>query len=64
MSTTTAPEAATAHTPSAETLAAVVSRGDRPARPSALSASLTFDWRAILKIKHVPEQLSSCPASW
>ena len=26
-------------------------------RPSALSASLTFGWRAMLKIKHVPEQL-------
>ena len=25
--------------------------------PNALSASLTFGWRALLKIKHVPEQL-------
>ena len=59
MSTTTtgAPEAATAYTPSAETLAAVLTRGERPQRPGALSASLTFGWRAILKIKHVPEQL-------
>ena len=31
--------------------------GQRPPRPSALSASLTFGWRAMLKIKHVPEQL-------
>lgn len=31
--------------------------GPRPARPSALSASLSFGWRALLKIKHVPEQL-------
>ena len=30
---------------------------ERPARASALSASLTFSWRALLKIKHVPEQL-------
>ncbi len=30
---------------------------DRPAPPSALSTSLTFGWRALLKIKHVPEQL-------
>lgn len=30
---------------------------DPPTRPSALSASLTFGWRALLKIKHVPEQL-------
>ena len=27
------------------------------AAPAALSASLTFGWRAMLKIKHVPEQL-------
>ena len=25
--------------------------------PGALSASLTFAWRSLLKIKHVPEQL-------
>ncbi|MGH9286970.1 MAG: ABC transporter permease, partial [Acidimicrobiales bacterium] len=29
----------------------------RPHRPSALSASLSFAWRALLKIKHVPIQL-------
>jgi ABC-2 type transport system permease protein len=29
----------------------------RPQRPGALSASLTFAWRALLKLKHVPEQL-------
>jgi ABC-2 type transport system permease protein len=29
----------------------------RPARPGALSVSLTFAWRGLLKIKHVPEQL-------
>ncbi len=28
-----------------------------PGRASALSASLTFAWRSLLKIKHVPEQL-------
>ena len=32
-------------------------RRQRPPRPGALSASLTFGWRALLKIKHVPEQL-------
>ncbi|MFD4368298.1 ABC transporter permease [Rhodococcus sp. NPDC058521] len=31
--------------------------GPRPNRPSALSTSLSFGWRALLKIKHVPEQL-------
>jgi daunorubicin/doxorubicin transport system permease protein len=30
---------------------------DRPARAGALSASRTFAWRGLLKIKHVPEQL-------
>lgn len=30
---------------------------ERPARPSALATSLTFAWRAILKLKYVPEQL-------
>jgi len=30
---------------------------ERPPRASALSASLAFSWRALLKIKHVPEQL-------
>nr|WP_240687158.1 ABC transporter permease [Amycolatopsis suaedae] len=29
----------------------------RPRRPSALSAALTFGWRAMLKIRHVPDQL-------
>jgi ABC-2 type transport system permease protein len=29
----------------------------RPPRAGALSASLMFAWRALLKIKHVPEQL-------
>ena len=36
---------------------AVLRTGDRPAPPSPLSAVLTFGWRAMLKIKHVPEQL-------
>ncbi|GAA3013071.1 ABC transporter permease [Streptomyces fulvorobeus] len=44
-------------TPDAETLAALLVGQKRPPRPSALSASLTFGWRAMLKIKHVPEQL-------
>ncbi len=43
--------------PAPETLAAVLAPGQRPPRPSALSASVTFGWRAMLKIKHVPEQL-------
>ncbi|QNP64314.1 ABC transporter permease [Streptomyces genisteinicus] len=43
--------------PRADELAALLVSTDRPPRPSALSASLTFGWRAMLKIKHVPEQL-------
>jgi ABC-2 type transport system permease protein len=39
------------------TLRSAVSNGARPPRPTPLSASLTFGWRAMLKIKHVPMQL-------
>jgi ABC-2 type transport system permease protein len=35
----------------------VLSSGPRPPQANALSASLTYGWRAMLKIKHVPEQL-------
>jgi ABC-2 type transport system permease protein len=35
----------------------VLWHGPAPAPASSLSASLTFAWRALLKIKHVPEQL-------
>jgi ABC-2 type transport system permease protein len=56
-SATTQTSDAAVYTPSAETLGAVLARSDRPGRPSAWSASLTFGWRATLKIKHVPEQL-------
>jgi ABC-2 type transport system permease protein len=40
-----------------QSLGAVLSSTPRPARPSAVSACLTFGWRGMLKIKHVPEQL-------
>jgi ABC-2 type transport system permease protein len=56
MSTAT-DENVTAYVPSAESLEAVLARGDRPGRPSALTASIAFGWRAVLKINHVPEQL-------
>lgn len=55
--TTLAPDSASTYTPSPQTLAAVLAPGERPRRPGPLSASLTFGWRAMLKIKHVPEQL-------
>jgi ABC-2 type transport system permease protein len=34
-----------------------ISSTPRPPRASALSAALTFGWRGMLKVKHVPEQL-------
>ena len=34
-----------------------LSSSSRPPLPSALSATLTFGWRGMLKVKHVPEQL-------
>jgi ABC-2 type transport system permease protein len=45
-------------TPISDPLGAVVGGGARPPRPTAVSAALTFAWRAMLKIKHVPEQLA------
>ncbi|GAB3244084.1 ABC transporter permease [Kineosporia babensis] len=36
---------------------AALGSGERPPRASAVNSSLTFGWRALLKIKHVPEQL-------
>ncbi|MDX3581124.1 ABC transporter permease [Streptomyces europaeiscabiei] len=57
MSTVTTPENKELAPVSAESLAALLISRERPPRPSALSASLTFGWRAMLKIKHVPEQL-------
>ena len=38
-------------------LATAVIQVDRPAAPGALSNALAFGWRAVLKFKHVPEQL-------
>jgi ABC-2 type transport system permease protein len=52
--TTTRPAVDTAD-PAA--LQAALVSGDRPSRPSPLTASSVFGWRALLKIKHVPEQL-------
>jgi ABC-2 type transport system permease protein len=39
------------------TSSALFNRVQRPATPSALSNALVFGWRAVLKFKHVPEQL-------
>jgi ABC-2 type transport system permease protein len=40
-----------------EAVRTALSTSARPPRPNGLSTSLTFWWRAMLKIKHVPEQL-------
>lgn len=40
-----------------ESLAELLVSKERPPQPSPWSASVTFGWRAVLKIKHVPEQL-------
>ena len=52
----TTPQAATAAAEEAALRKALAST-PRPPRASALSASLTFGWRGMLKVKHVPEQL-------
>ena len=39
------------------TLNSSLPAGPRPKPPGALAASAAFGWRAMLKIKHVPEQL-------
>lgn len=46
-----------ANTKMSERLHSALASGARPPRPSALSACLTYGWRGMLKIKHVPEQL-------
>src|SRR3954452_13693831 len=51
---------ATTRTPDSADTAAVrraISSTPRPTRPGPLSAALTFGWRGMLKVKHVPEQL-------
>jgi ABC-2 type transport system permease protein len=40
-----------------DALRSVLLAGERPSRPGPVRTSLTFGWRALLKIKHVPEQL-------
>ncbi len=40
-----------------DSILAALQSGERPKRPSLFSASITQGWRALLKIKHVPEQL-------
>ncbi|MEQ7126502.1 ABC transporter permease [Actinopolymorpha sp. B11F2] len=56
MSTPTAP-ASSELADAGAALRTALSSGSRPPRPHPVSVSLTFGWRALLKIKHVPEQL-------
>lgn len=55
MNATTAEQASAPVTEDA--LRRVLLAGERPSRPGPVLTSLTFGWRALLKIKHVPEQL-------
>jgi daunorubicin/doxorubicin transport system permease protein len=52
---TTRPE--TAPTADADAVRKAISATPRPAAAGRLSAALTFGWRGMLKVKHVPEQL-------
>jgi ABC-2 type transport system permease protein len=56
---TTAPVSSVDTLPAADQAAVrrAISSTSRPPRASALSAALTFGWRGMLKVKHVPEQL-------
>jgi ABC-2 type transport system permease protein len=40
-----------------DALRKALSEAPRPSRPSIVSQALTFGWRGMLKVKHVPEQL-------
>jgi ABC-2 type transport system permease protein len=57
MSTTTTAQAAPESVADEAAVRMAISSVSRPPRPSALSAALTFGWRGMLKVKHVPEQL-------
>jgi ABC-2 type transport system permease protein len=52
---TTAPTTTGAADPAAVRRA--IASVERPPRPGRLSTALTFGWRGMLKVKHVPEQL-------
>jgi ABC-2 type transport system permease protein len=56
MSTTPAPIETTPPSTDAA-LRKALAQTPRPPRASAMSAALTFGWRGMLKVKHVPEQL-------
>jgi ABC-2 type transport system permease protein len=47
----------TGRTPELAQVHAALVSGERPPPPNAIAQCLTFGWRGMLKIKHVPEQL-------
>jgi ABC-2 type transport system permease protein len=57
MSATPARRAAPSPTTDAAALQKALSSTPRPPRASARAAVMTFGWRGMLKVKHVPEQL-------
>lgn len=44
--------------PRRDAIVEALASGRRPRQPGPLASSLVFGWRALLKIKHVPEQLT------
>ncbi|UOY02320.1 ABC transporter permease [Blastococcus sp. PRF04-17] len=52
--TTTTPATGTADTAAVRR---AIASTERPPRPGPLSTAVTFGWRGMLKVKHVPEQL-------
>jgi ABC-2 type transport system permease protein len=57
MSTAPTTHAQAASGADAEAVRKALSSTPRPPRPGPLSTALTFGWRGMLKVKHVPEQL-------
>jgi len=57
MSTTPTTEARLTPGADQEAVRKAISSTPRPPRAGGLSAALTFGWRGMLKVKHVPEQL-------
>ena len=57
MTTTARPTASAEVRQLDASVVAALGSGERPAHAGPLAASLTYGWRALLKIKHVPEQL-------
>jgi ABC-2 type transport system permease protein len=57
MNTISTQQAGSAFSTDADALRKALAATPRPPRASALSAALTFGWRGMLKVKHVPEQL-------